>query len=92
MNEWIYLSIEEEDKDKAAAATQQAFRDRSSVRKLSTTTSMQKDSMTRVGDRKTYFLSFLAAPVSLNPLAKGLLSIFSCVIWNNNMFVVAQYS
>lgn len=31
---------------------------------------------------KAYFFSLLPAPVSLKPLAKGLWSIFSCVIWN----------
>ena len=35
----------------------------------------------------TYFFWDLPAPVSLNPLAKGLLSIFSCVTCQNTEFV-----
>ena len=33
---------------------------------------------------ETYFLSRLPAPVSRNPFAKGLLSIFNCVICEMN--------
>lgn len=32
----------------------------------------------------TYFFSLFPAPVSRNPLAKGLLSIFNCVIYQQN--------
>ena len=32
--------------------------------------------------RTTYFLALFPAPLSRNPLAKGLWSIFSCVIYN----------
>lgn len=34
----------------------------------------------------THFFSRLPAPVSLNPFAKGLLSIFSCVICNDKQY------
>lgn len=36
--------------------------------------------LTRFQFYLTYFLSLFPAPVSRNPLAKGLLSIFNCVI------------
>ena len=42
---------------------------------------------------RTHLFSLLPLPVSLKPLAKGLLSIFNCVIWwklKNGHFILPQ--